>query len=556
MGLELPSADNGKLPADTKSDSSESVMKAAKTNVSRKVLKSQQQEVKERKNLAPRLAFFNADKYALYTNQITPELVRNLGIVGAEAADEEAVAALLKGENLDKLGSYFERVHSIVMDILDPEKNPLFISTNKGTDPDEGSKQIVREVMQMVQNPDYRQELRAGFGGTLSEPTVLSVAAYTFSMAYTQDVYYQKNEQLKKQIIDSVEEKYPTLSAETKQELIKLIISKKYPNVNWNDRDEKDSRLPRHLIAIPTSITIAAPAPAVAINGMDEKITTANAEHQLKLSYHLLKAKFPHLVPYARFSKPTIEQFRDTGIYKKIVNLVSYAMNDPKFLADKKRDSNKEAQSKLDLIITNIAGGMKPAWLRLEGEKGESFETASDEIKAICKQNAIDYTACHLVEATFENIRLKNSANEVSPNSVIKYGAKSEERFNKLQEAITYFFNSDVEIDLTNTAGREDGSSKMIAITVTDSSIAPYYDINDYDPNVSDIAISQLKKLVTDAANINPVEKFKIAAEKMLEYYKNMDPKYGKDRLTDLRRIGKVIPLNQYVQLLVEFDSE
>jgi len=410
--------------------------------------------------------------------------------------------------------------------------------------------------MQMVQKPSYRQELRAGFGGTLSQPTVLSVAAYTLSMASTQDVYYQKNEQLKKQIIDSVEEKYSDSTLKQKQKAIEIIINKKYPNVNWNDHDEKDSRLPRHLIAIPTSITIGASAPAVAINGMDEKITTANAEHQLKLSYYLLKAKFPHLVPYARFSKPTIEQFRDTGTYKKIVNFVSDAMDNPKFLADKKRDSNKEAQSKLDLIITNIVGGMKPAWLRLEGEKGESFETASDEMKAICKQNAIDYIACHLVEAAFENIRLKNGANEASPNSVVKYGAKSEERFNKLQEAITYFFNSDSEIDLTNTAGRENGDSKIIGVTVSESSIASYYNVSDYDSSVSDMTINQLKVIVKLTKLQNPEQKFEIAAQKMIQHYEKMDPKYGKDRLADLRRIGKIIPLDQYVQLLVEFDSE
>jgi hypothetical protein len=72
---------------------------------------------------------------------------------------------------------------------------------------------------------------------------------------------------------------------------------------------------------------------------------------------------------------------------------------------------------------------------------------------------------------------------------------------------------------------------------------------------VSDMTIRQLKEEVQAAADIDPVNKFKIAATKMLEYYKNMPSKYAKDRLSDLLRIGKVIPLDQYVQHLVEFDN-
>ena len=547
VDLDALSMGSGARLADTKHDSPESVINAVKTNISRKVLKFQQQQIAGKKNLASRLAFFNADKCALYTNQITPRLVKNLGIASADAAEEGCLKALLSEEGLKKLQDYFERVHGIVMDILDPEKNPLFISINKGIDPDEGSKQIVQEVMQMVQNPGYRQELRAGFGATESEPTVVTVGAYTLSRASTQDVYYQRNEQLKKQIIAKVESKIPKSTPEQKSTAIKFIINKEYPNANWDKRDKNDNRFPDELIAIPDMYTLAAGAPGIEINGMDKDKVNQNAEYQLLFSNYLLRKTFPHLESRHRLSKPTMEQFTNRT-YHKIVNLITRAISDP----------NYPYQEQRKIFIDRVNHGMKAAWLRLGGEEEFGpFESSGDENKRIYRQNAIAYEALHAVEAGFENVRLKSELNGASPDSIMKYGAASEKPFNQLQDAIVFCFTQekDPEISFTNTAGREGGTSKIIGTTVTDSSIAPYYDINDYDPNVSDMTIRQLKEEVQAAADIDPVNKFKIAATKMLEYYKNMPSKYAKDRLSDLLRIGKVIPLDQYVQHLVEFDN-
>jgi len=500
--------------------------------------------IKDRsKQVTNGISFAAADKGKIYANMITQDLLdrMNLGSMKEVQQSTEKRTILIEKIRI---------THELLADFFDSEKNPFL-------DKIAGKEQLAREFFHLVTDPGYVLETVIGLGGSEDELNVRLASSYPPAVLQVIRIFKEKNDQLKSGVAaelvkaqQDIEARFPESNQEQKNKMMQVFIAKniapKYPNLNWQDRDQ--SGLPRHFMGIPRVKMLNAWSAAAEINGMDSDLLSANARAIFDLYGQYTHEFFPDVEEYTTFSIPTMNQFVDTGVYNEVHDfLKEVVMNDN--YADEKVQQEFRAE---------ILPMMQRAWKHnASSSNTEDFSQVSAEEKQQYLEGALAYIVCHVVEAGFNNLQHVSDLNTCSPKAIIKFGGSGEVKFNKFQAAIVQHFQHP-EVTKLNTSGNNDIPEPIFATIKTGGNPPPYYDIKNYgDRTRSDITIAEIKAKITgirlqNLQNHQQVSSDEVnagVAQEVFEYYKQVDPK-GKlvQDITLQEKVGVSFP--QYVDFI------